>query len=346
MIVLQIVAHLSEFTPNAKWTMHFYTSLNFTVQSKANRCAARLCCHVVSKCDVCNRRKDKPQKIILRWVGSSKNSITFASSRNCVESTELTSEPNSNEVLLDAASCFGSRYKLPTNIKFKVDGSRQSLHVSCSQPLNLGDVVYKDENKGVLILAGFQAMSGRSHHACKSASKNQCSCNNAKQCFTDVLDRIRQKDYRLVCKSAQPEFFTRVHISSDACTPPACPHADGFKIDVCPCQQKEQCFDGKSCDNSRERPCKSRDCPSWSRTFIEPSLMCSAGITLAKFASVKGVPLRVNADGSIQYVWSTSHGSLLTDHFEYSGISCDGEKVKGKVVIELGILAAKATPGG
>ena len=319
--------------------------LNFTVQSKANRCAARLCCHVVSKCNVCNGRKDKPQKLILRWVASSKHSITFASSRNCVESTELTSEPNSSEVVLDAASCFGSRYKLPTNIEFEVDGSRQSLHASCSQPLNLGDVVYKDETKGVLILAGFQAMSGRTHHACKGPSKSQCSCNNAKHCFTDVLDRMRQNNYRLVCKSAQPEFFTRVRICSGECAPPACPHADGFKIDLCPCQQKEQCFDGKSCGTSREWPCKSADCPSWSRPFTEPSLMCSAGITLAKVESVKGVPLRVNSDGSIQYFWSRSHGSPLTDHFEYRGLSCSGEKVKGQVVIKLDISAAHTAPG-
>ena len=325
--------------------MHFDTSLNFTVQSKANRCAARLCCNIVSECDVCNLHKDKPQKLILRWVGIAKKSITFASNGNCVESTELTSESNSNEVILDAASCFGSGYNLPTNIYFEVDGSRQCLHASCSQPLNLGDAIYKDENKGFLVLVGFQAMSGRTHNACRAPCKNQCSCNSAQTCF----HQFRKKDYRLVCEAAIPELdeaVTRVHISSDACSPPGCPHADGFKIDVCPCQEKEQCFDGKSCKPSTECPCKSVDCPSWSRTFAKTSLRCSADITLPKPTSVSGVPLRVNSDGSIQYVWSPSRGSLLTDGFEYSGISCNGEKVKGKVVVQLDVAVVTVAPGG
>merc|ERR1712048_77531 len=124
-------------------------------------------------CDVCNRRKDKPQKLRLRWVVGSKKSITFASSATCVQRTTLTSDSDSNEVTLDAVSCFGSGNKLPTNIYFQVDGATGYLHASCSHPLNLGDVVYQAGDKGSLVLVGFQAMSGRTESACKPVNIDQ-----------------------------------------------------------------------------------------------------------------------------------------------------------------------------
>merc|ERR1711939_511335 len=69
-----------------------------------------------------------------------------------------------------------------------------------------------------------------------------------------------------------------------------------------------------------------------------PSLSCGAGITLQKGTTTKGVSLRINSDFSIQYMWSqTRHAvsPLWTDQFEYTGKSCDGENVKGKVIIHV-----------
>merc|ERR1712048_272112 len=96
-------------------------------------------------CDVCNGRKDKPRKLILRWVATAgtKSSVMFASVNNCVMPTKLTSNSDSDEVVLDAASCFGYGNKLPTDLYFKVDGASGYLHASCSQPLNIGDVIYQ-----------------------------------------------------------------------------------------------------------------------------------------------------------------------------------------------------------
>ena len=121
---------------------------------KPGQCGSHLCCQVKSACDVCNGQKDKPQKLRLRWVGNSgaPSSITFSSQSICVKPTTLTSGSKSNEVVLDAASCFGSGSKLPTNILFQVDGATTSLHASCSQPLNVGYVLYTDTNKGFLVL--------------------------------------------------------------------------------------------------------------------------------------------------------------------------------------------------
>ena len=198
-------------------------------------------------CDICNLRKDKPQKLTLRWVGlaGASSSITFASDNTCVKATTLTSNSNSNEVVLDAASCFGSGSKLPTNIYLSVDGSSKYLHASCSQPLNVGDVVYKSK-KGSLILVGFQSVSGRTESAC---AKPKYTCG--------------------------PRSFTTA-----------------------------------------------------------PSVSCGAGITLFKVTSQKGVPLRVNADGSVQYLWNRARdGHLWQDRIQYTGISCDGEKVKGRIYI-------------
>ena len=454
-----------------------------------------MCCKIKNECDVCNRRKDKPQKLKFRWVGTVKKTITFSSSSTCVKETTLTSDSKSNEVELDATSCFGSGSKLPTDIYFKVDGSSRHLHASCSQALNLGSVIYKDDNKGFLILVGFRAMSGRTHSACSGAPpKNQCTCSDAKRCFTDVLHQMQRKKYRLECEPIKPkicEAVTHVRVFSDKCTAQGCSHPGGFKIDMCPC--KNQCFDGKSCV-SPTCHCKSMDCPAWSHkqsspNYVEkdecvcsgatpclsdftrpdcdicnlrkdkpqkltlrwvglagkqssitfasdntcvkattltsnsnsnevvldaascfgsgsklptnlhlsvdgsskylhascsqplnvgdvvykhtkgslilvgfqsvsgrtesacakpkytcaprsfttaPSLSCGAGITLSKATSQKGVPLRINADGSVQYLWSkTRDGHLWKDQFQYTGVSCDGEKVTAKVLIYL-----------
>ena len=100
-----------------------------------------------------------------------------------MKQTMLTSGSLYNEVVLDAAcsgsgsksgSKSGSGSKLPTNINFAVDGSSKQLHASCSQPLNLGDVIYKDENEGSLILVGFKAMSGRTESACGKPTPANC----------------------------------------------------------------------------------------------------------------------------------------------------------------------------
>jgi len=130
---------------------------------------------------------------------------------------------------------------------FKVDGATAYLHASCSQPLNVGDVVFKHRTKGSLILVRFRSVSGRTDRDC-----------------------------------------------------PKLKHTCG------------------------------------PRSVTTPSLSCGAGITLQKRTSTKGVSLRINPDFSIQYMWSqTRHGvsPLWTDHFEYTGKSCDGENVKGKVII-------------
>ena len=136
---------------------------------KSGQCGAGLCCKIKNECDVCNGVKDKPQKLVLRWVATSKQTITFSSASICVKESKLTSNSDSNEVVLDAAACFGSGSKLPTNIDLTVDGTRSTLHASCSQPLNLGDTIYKDSSKGFLILVGFRAESSRTHLACGSA---------------------------------------------------------------------------------------------------------------------------------------------------------------------------------
>merc|ERR1712187_360953 len=119
----------------------------------------------------CNGKKDKPTMLKFRWVGNTGSSVTFASSSMCVGQTTLTSNSNSNEVVLDSEACFGSRQKLPTNIYFTVDGKSESLHASCSQALNVGDVVYKHPSKGSLIVAGFTALSGRTDSACAKPSQ-------------------------------------------------------------------------------------------------------------------------------------------------------------------------------
>ena len=107
---------------------------------KAGQCGGNLCCQIKNACDVCNGQKDKPQQLTLRWVGTggAASSIIFSADDICVKRTTLTSDSNSNEVVLDTASCFGSGNKLPTNINFKVNGATTSFHASCSQPLNLG----------------------------------------------------------------------------------------------------------------------------------------------------------------------------------------------------------------
>ena len=183
--------------------------------------------------------------------------------------TTLTSDSKSNEVVLDAVSCFGSGSKLPTNILFQVDGSTTTFHASCSQPLNMGDVLYTDSNKGFLILVGFEAMSGRTDGACNGGptpTQNQCTCADAKQCFGDVLRQMRKKQYRLECEPVKPqicEAVTTVDISPADCgtTAQGCPHANGFNIVMCPCSG--QCFDGKSCQSST-CPCNSIDCSDFS----------------------------------------------------------------------------------
>ena len=139
-------------------------------------------------CDVCNGKSDKPQKIRLRWeaIAGVSSSITFSSYSTCVDETALTSDSTSNEVVLDATSCFGTGSTLPSNIYFKVDGSATYLHTSCSRALNVGDVIYMDKNKGSLVLVGFQSMSGRTDRACAgapAASQEHCTCHDAKQCF-------------------------------------------------------------------------------------------------------------------------------------------------------------------
>merc|ERR1712048_64890 len=205
-------------------------------------------------CDVCNGRKDKPRKLILRWVATAgtKSSVMFASVNNCVMPTKLTSNSDSNEVVL---GCGAS--KLPTDLYFKVDGATGYLHASCSQPLNIGDVIYQVPNKGSLILVGFQSISGRTESACGRPTQT--------------------------------------------CGP---------------------------------------------RTASKPSVKCSAGITVPKLTSKNGVPLRINSDGSIQYLWgkSQSRNMLSTDQIEYIGVSCDGEKVKGKVVITLDMPKTEPKP--
>ena len=218
-----------------------------------------MCCKIKNECDVCNGHKDKPQRLVLRWVGTSKKTVTFSSETLCVRNTRLTSNSDSDEVVLDAASCFGSGNTLPTNLYFKVDGASGYLHASCSQPLNIGDVIYTAPNKGSLIVVGFQSLSGRTESACGKPTQT--------------------------------------------CGP---------------------------------------------RTASKPSVKCSAGITVPKLTSKKGVPLRINSDGSIQYIWGKSKNSdvLSTDEFEYIGVSCDGEKVKGKVVVTLDIPKTEPKPAG
>merc|ERR1719181_531204 len=202
------------------------------------------------KCDVCNLRKDKPQTLVFRWVGKAgaQNSINFHSEGTCAKQITLTSGSKSNEVALDA-TCFGSGSKLPTNIYFKVDGATTYLHASCSQPLNVGDVVYEHRSKGSLILVGFRSVSGRTESECPKPTQT--------------------------------------------CGPPS---------------------------------------------ITSASLSCGSGITLQKGTSTKGVALRVNPDFSIQYMWSQRRdavSSLWMDQFEYTGTSCDGEEVKGKVIINV-----------
>ena len=225
-----------------------------------------------SNCDVCNGKDDKPQKIRLRWEGNAgvPSAIKFSSYSTCVEELSLTSDSNTNEVVLDAASCFGPGSNLPSNVYFKVDDSATYLHTSCSKALNVGDVIYMDKNKGSLILVGFQAMSGRTDRVCSSGpvnppSQDQCTCDDAEQCFGDVLYHMRKKNYRLDCEPVKPkicEALTRVDISPEDCSASAqgCSHSKGFKIVMCPCS--EQCFDGKSCQSS-ECPCNSIDCSDW-----------------------------------------------------------------------------------
>jgi len=224
-----------------------------------------------SDCDICNGKNDKPRKIRLRWKGNTgvPSSITFSSRSTCVEEIALTSDSNSNEVLLDAASCFGSGSTLPSNIYFKVDGSAKYLHTSCSQALNVGDVIHMDTSKGSLVLAGFETVSGRTERACigsAASAQDQCTCDDAKECFGDVLRQMRKKNYRLECEPVKPqicEAVTRVHISPEDCSTTAqgCSHANGFKIVMCPCAG--QCFDGKTCQATK-CPCNSIDCSDWS----------------------------------------------------------------------------------
>merc|ERR1712222_20648 len=192
----------------------------------------------------------KPQTLIFRWVvkAGAQSSINFHSEGTCAKETTLTSGSKSNEVVLDA-SCFGSDSKLPTNIYFRVDGATTYLHASCSQPLNVGDVVYEHRNKGSLILVGFRSVSGRTESECPKPTQT--------------------------------------------CGP---------------------------------------------RSFTTPSLTCGTGITIQKVTSTKGVSLRINPDFSIQYMWSQKRhalSSLWTDQFEYTGTSCDGEEVKGKIIVNV-----------
>ena len=91
----------------------------------------------------------------------------FSSDSTCVKPTQLTSNSGSNEIVLDAPACYGYEDKLPTNIDFDVDGSSQSLHASCSQPLNLGDAIYTN-SKGSLIVVDFESMSGRTEKDCQA----------------------------------------------------------------------------------------------------------------------------------------------------------------------------------
>ena len=249
----------------------------YTGKLKADQCGSHLCCQIKNACDVCNGHKDKPQKLRLRWVGNggAPSSISFSSKDICVQKTTLTSGSNRNEVVLDAASCYGSGSKLPTNIYFQVDGSTAYLHASCSQPLNLGDVLYTDSKKGFLVLVGFRAMSGRTDGACPVGPippRDQCTCNDSKQCFGDVLRQMRRNHYRLECELVKPkicEAVTTVNIYPE-CGRGAhdCSHADGFKLVTCPCQGK--CFDGKTCQSTK-CPCNSIDCPDWSSR--KPSLL-------------------------------------------------------------------------
>ena len=140
-----------------------------TFYTKKTPCDGSTDCYPSSECDVCDGRKDKPQTLKLRWVAhaGSSSPVTFAADDLCVKETKLTSNSNSNEIVLDATSCYGSGEKLPTNIYFKVDGSSKYLHASCSQPLNMGQEVYSN-SKGSLIVSGFQSVSGRTERACNS----------------------------------------------------------------------------------------------------------------------------------------------------------------------------------
>merc|ERR1712174_168021 len=98
----------------------------------------------------------------------------FSSDSTCVKPTQLTSNSGSNEIVLDAPACYGYEDKLPTNIDFDVDGSSQSLHASCSQPLNLKDVIYTN-SKGSLIVVDFESMSGRTEKDCPGISTTTTS---------------------------------------------------------------------------------------------------------------------------------------------------------------------------
>ena len=209
-----------------------------------------------AKCDVCDLRKDKPQMLTLRWVANAgaQSSITFESG-TCGTEQILA---DSNEVVLEA-SCFDYGEKLPTNIHYKVDGSDYYLHASCSQPLNVGDVVYNDPNKGSLIVVGFRSVTGRTEHNCPGA--------------------------KFTCGS---------------------------------------------------------------RSYTAPSLSCDAGISLTNPKSAKGVDLTVDSDSTVQYMWDeTQHGgsSSWTDEFEYTAVSCDGEKVNAKITITVETPWVKDTTG-
>ena len=231
-----------------------------------------------SDCNVCNGKGDKPQKIRLRWEGNAgaASSIKFSSYSTCVEEISLTSDSSTNEVVLDAISCFGSGNTLPSNVYFKVDDSATYLHTSCSKALNVGDVIYMDKNKGSLVLVGFQALSGRTDGACSGGpamSQDQCTCDDIKQCFGTVQRQMRRKNYRLECEQVKPQIckaITRVTISPEDCSTSAqgCSHAKGFKIVMCPCSG--QCFDGQSCQSAK-CPCNSIDCSDWASS--KPSLL-------------------------------------------------------------------------
>ena len=65
--------------------------------------------------NVCNGKTDKPQKLKLHWEGKAgvPTSITFSSTTTCVQGAKLTIDSKNNELVLDAASCFGSDRTLP-----------------------------------------------------------------------------------------------------------------------------------------------------------------------------------------------------------------------------------------
>ena len=295
-----------------------------------------------NQCDICDGSDDKPQKLRLRWEGHAgkQSSVSFSSYSNCVEETALTSDSRANEVVLDATSCFYGR-SLPSNIYFKVDGLTTYLHTSCSQPLYVGDVLYNDAQKGSLVLAGFEAMSGRTERTClggPDASQDQCTCDDPNQCFGDVRKQMRKQNYRLECESVNPkicEAVTRVQITPEDCSATAggCTFTKGFKIDVCPCSG--QCFDGDSCQSSK-CPCNAIDCSDWSSRkssfldYIKKNECVCNGATpcLTQYARPKCDVCNLHKDKPQMLIfrWVGKVGSQTSIRFESEG-TCGREQV-------------------